>query len=174
MAVTAFHSSRAGRDTSNPGQSRTNSICLTDLMATCADLLGAKLPNNAGEDSVSFLPALLGTAKEPLREAVVHHSINGSFAIRQGSWKLELCPGSGGWSEPKPGGAQEKTLPPVQLYDLTTDPAEQYNVQAKHPEVVQQLTALLKGYVASGRSTPGPKQKNDVAVDFEKRKRKGK
>ena len=38
-------------------------ICLTDLMATCADLLGVKLPDTAGEDSVSMLPALLGTAK---------------------------------------------------------------------------------------------------------------
>ena len=55
--------------------------------------LGAKLPDNAGEDSVSLLPALEGRADKPLREAVVHHSINGSFAIRQGKWKLELCSG---------------------------------------------------------------------------------
>ena len=53
-------------------------------MATCADLLGAKLPDNAGEDSVSFLPALLGRPTRPLREALVHHSINGKFAIRRG------------------------------------------------------------------------------------------
>jgi arylsulfatase A-like enzyme len=155
-----------------PGTKSDQIVCLTDLMATCGDLLGAKLPDNAGEDSVSFLPALLGTANGPVREAVVHHSINGSFAIRQGNWKLELCPGSGGWSEPKPDGAQEKTLPPVQLYDVAADPAEQHNVQANHPEVVQRLTALLASYVASGRSTPGPKQKNDVAVDFDKRKGK--
>ncbi len=78
-------------------------LCLTDLMATCADILDAKLPDHAAEDSVSFLPALEGKAREPLREAVVHHSINGSFAIRQGNWKLALCPGSGGWSAPRPG-----------------------------------------------------------------------
>src|SRR5262249_27302358 len=77
--------------------------CLGDLMATCAEVLDVKLPDDAGEDSVSILPALLGTAKGPLREAVVHHSIDGSFAIRQGKWKLELCPGSGGWSRPRPG-----------------------------------------------------------------------
>ena len=32
-------------------------ICLTDLMATVADLAGVRIPSGAGEDSVSFLPA---------------------------------------------------------------------------------------------------------------------
>ena len=73
-------------------------ICHTDLLATCAEIVGAKLPANAAEDSVSILPALLGTATEPLHEAVVHHSASGAFAIRQGRWKLALCPGSG-WLE---------------------------------------------------------------------------
>ena len=45
-----------------PGQVKAGStcgqlICLTDLMASCADLLAAKLPDNAGEDSISILPA---------------------------------------------------------------------------------------------------------------------
>ena len=139
-------------------------ICLTDLMATCGDILGTKLPDNAGEDSVSILPALLGADKAPLHEALVHHSINGSFAIRQGKWKLELCPDSGGWSEPKPGSAAAKDLPKVQLYDLVADIAETKNVQAEHPEVVKQLTALLEKIIANGRSTPGPKQANDAKI----------
>src|SRR5687768_16061786 len=63
-------------------------LCLTDLMATCAQIVGAKLPDTAGEDSVGFLPAMEGEDRQPLREAVVHHSINGSFAIRQGNFKL--------------------------------------------------------------------------------------
>jgi arylsulfatase A len=139
-------------------------ICLNDFMATCADLLGAKLPDNAGEDSVSFLPALLGMAKGPIRDTLIHHSINGSFAIRQGRWKLELCPGSGGWSIPKPGSAEEKGLPPVQLYDLQAEIGEQKNLQAGHPEIVARLKAILENYIADGRSTPGAKQKNDAAV----------
>jgi arylsulfatase A-like enzyme len=141
-------------------------ICLNDLMATCAEILGVKLPDAAGEDSVSILPALLGKAKEPLREAVVHHSINGSFAIRQGHWKLELCPGSGGWSAPRPGRDDASKLPPVQLYDLSADVEEKNNVQDKHPEVVARLTKLLEKYVADGRSTPGRPQKNTGEVDI--------
>lgn len=143
-------------------------LCLTDLMATAAEIVGAKLPASAAEDSVSFLPALLGAAKAPLREAVVHHSINGSFAIRQGQWKLALCRDSGGWSEPKPGAPKAAELPPVQLFDLSKDSGEQANVQDQHPEVVGRLTKLLEKYVADGRSTPGAPQQNAVEVKLVK------
>ncbi len=139
-------------------------ICLTDLMATCADMLGTKLPDNAGEDSVSILPALRGTDSAPLREAVVHHSINGAFAVRQGKWKLELCADSGGWSEPKPGANEANGLPDTQLYDLSTDIAESKNLQAAHPDEVARLTKLLERIIADGRSTPGAKQANDVQI----------
>lgn len=143
-------------------------LCLTDLMATAADLVGAKLPATAAEDSVSFLPALLGADKAPLREAVVHHSINGSFAIRQANWKLELCRDSGGWSEPKPGSPKAASLPSVQLFDLAKDIGEQTNVQEQHTEVVARLTKLLEKYVADGRSTPGAPQQNAVPVQIVK------
>jgi len=143
-------------------------LCLTDFMATAAEIIGAKPPDNAAEDSVSFLPALLGTAKASLREAVVHHSINGSFAIRQGNWKLALCRESGGWSDPRPGTPKATALPPVQLFDLDKDIGEQINVQDKHPEVVARLTKLLEKYVADGRSTPGTPQQNAVPVQLVK------
>ena len=140
--------------------------CLADFMATAADIIGAKLPANAAEDSVSILPALLGQDKAPLREAIVHHSINGSFSIRQGNWKLELCPGSGGWSAPKPNVNDTSKLPLIQLYNLATDIGENNNVQAEHPEIVARLTKLLEKYVADGRSTLGKPQKNTVDPDI--------
>lgn len=138
--------------------------CLNDLMATCADLLGEELPADAAEDSVSLLPALFGKAGGPSREAVVHHSINGSFAIRRGNWKLIQCGDSGGWSPPRPGSPKAKNLPPVQLYDLSSDAGENLNLHDKHPDVVADLTALLEKYVANGRSTPGAPQKNTGEV----------
>jgi arylsulfatase A len=137
-------------------------VCLTDLFSTCAEILGARLPDTAAEDSVSLLPALLGgTATGPVRETIVHHSVNGSFAIRQGRWKLALCPDSGGWSPPKPGSDEAKGLPEVQLYDLSADFAERHNVQAEHPEIVERLTKLMEKFVANGRSTPGAAQPNN-------------
>ncbi len=140
-------------------------VCLVDLFATCADMVGVEVADTAAEDSVSILPVLTGTAKAPVREAVIHHSINGSFAIRKGKWKLAFCPGSGGWTNPKPGKpAQLKKLAAyerVQLFDMEADPAETSNLSGKHPELVQQLTQLAEKYIADGRSTPGAKQKND-------------
>ena len=140
-------------------------VCLVDLYATCADMVGVKVPDTAAEDSVSILPVLNGTAKAPVREAVVHHSINGSFAIRKGKWKLAFCPGSGGWTNPMPGKpAQLKKLAAherLQLFDMEADPAETSNLSGKHRELVQELTQLAEKYIADGRSTPGAKQKND-------------
>lgn len=143
-------------------------ICHTDLMATCAEILGTKLPDTAGEDSVSMLPALLGTDTAPIRGAVVHHSISGRFAVRQGHWKLEFCPGSGGWGKPDDADAKKRGLPDLQLYDLSTDIGETKNVQAEHPEIVSQMSQLLDDYIANGRSTPGAKQTNDAPIIIHK------
>ena len=140
-----------------------DTVCLVDLFATCADIVGAEVADTAAEDSVSILPVLKGTATAPIREATVHHSINGSFAIRKGKWKLAFCPGSGGWTEPKPGKNKSKLAAHewVQLFDTQADPAETNNLSGKHPDKVKELTQLAEKYIADGRSTPGAKQQNN-------------
>lgn len=142
------------------GKESDATICLTDLLATMADILDADYPNNAGEDSVSFLPAMKGQGKE-VREATIHHSINGSFAIRKGDWKLVLCPGSGGWSAPRPAEAKKMTLPPIQLFNLADDPSETNNLYLTNKDKVRGMYRLLESYVENGRSTPGPKLSNE-------------
>jgi arylsulfatase A len=141
-------------------------ICLTDLMATCAELVNAKLPDNAGEDSFSFLPALQGKLDQPLRPHTIHHSIQGMFAIRQGDWKLCLGSSSGGWSEPKPNSAAAKKLPKQQLFHLGNDPAEQVNLIDIEAKQAQQMLETLSKIVKQGRSTKGTDQMNDVEVNF--------
>ena len=147
-------------------QGKTNSqlVCLTDLFAPCAAIVGGEVPGNAAEDSLSILPALDGSTREPLREAIVHHSINGSFAIRQGNWKLALCPGSGGWSSPRPPQARKQNLPGIQLFNLHADIGEEQNVQREHEQIVKKLTALAKKYLDQGRSTSGPHVLNDSSI----------
>ena len=148
-----------------PGTRCGQLVCQVDFMATCAELTAFNLPPNAAEDSVSLLPLLLG-GRKPVREMAVHHSISGRFAVREGKWKLVLCPGSGGWSDrfsPLPANP-----PPLQLYDMAQDPGERENLQDQHPEIVRRLTAKLQQIVTAGRSTPGPKQTNDAPVEIRK------
>ena len=141
-------------------------VCLTDLMATCAELTGATVPENAGEDSVSFVAALDGKPIQSTRQGVIHHSINGHFSYRQDKWKLLLSTGSGGWSNGKTSGGTAG-----QLYDMDTDPGETTNLYTSQPEVVAGLLAQLESDVRRGRSTAGADQKNDVPVKIWKDKK---
>src|SRR5690606_9354977 len=119
-----------------------------------------------GEDSFSFLDILENKHRtSPVREATVHHSIEGRFAIRQGPWKLILWPGSGGWSAPREA-SELKGLPPYQLYELDKDPEERQNLYSAYPEKVASLKKLLKAYIDRGRSTPGKPQRNDPADNW--------
>jgi len=147
-----------------PGSECGQLICLSDLMATCVEIAGAHLPDNAGEDSVSMVPLFRETGGTG-RISVVHHSITGKFAIRDACWKLVLCPGSGGWTL-NDADAARSGLPLVQLYHMQIDPGEKVNRHAECPDKVKELLALLKTFVANGRSTPGAPQENDVPVDI--------
>ncbi len=152
----------------NKGSTSTETICTTDFMATCAELTGYTLKDNEAEDSYSMLSLFKDkNLKTPFREATVHHSINGSFAIRKGDWKLIMCPGSGGWSFPRPSDkAAIDSLPENQLYNLKSDPSETQNLIVTNKEKAEELKVLLAKYITEGRSTPGTPQKND-AIDFE-------
>ncbi len=134
-----------------PGKVRAGSksgetICLTDFFATAAAVAGAKLPPDAAEDSFSLLPLLEG--KSWTRDPVIHHSANGTFAIRDGKWKLIASAGSGGREKPvgKPFEGQ------YQLYDLSEDIAETTNRIDQVPEVAKRLEAELTRLREAGRS----------------------
>lgn len=134
-------------------------MCLTDLMATCAAIVDQKLPDDAAEDSFNLLPAMLGKADEPIRSYTLHQTNRLALAIRQGRWKYLDHQGSGGNSYKKPvlvPYALPETAPeaPGQLYDLENDPGETTNLYFKHPEKVKALKALLDQTKENGRSAP--------------------
>lgn len=147
-----------------PGSSNDQLICLNDLFATVSEITGAPLPDDGAEDSVSFLPALSGKPIESIRKGVVHHSFSGHFAYRSGPWKLVLARGSGGWSSPNEK-QMPKGAPEGQLYHMGEDIGETNNLFEEKPEKVKELLALLEADVVNGRSTKGPKAKNDVPRD---------
>jgi arylsulfatase A-like enzyme len=136
------------------GTTSDETICLTDLLRTLAAILDASLPRDAAADSYNILPALLGHKNaQPIREATVHQSGDGTLAIRQGPWKLCFALGSHGFSEPR--SVQPKPGEPLgQLYNLADDPAEAKNLWATEPTIVARLTALMERYKKEGRSMP--------------------
>lgn len=123
-------------------------ICLTDFMATAAALVEHPLDHDEGEDSYNHLPVLLGKTAKPVRKAIVHHSVNGTFAIRVDQWKLILGQGSGGFTKVP----VSDTDPEGQLYNLEQDPGETVNLYAEKPEIVSKLKQTLERYQKDGRS----------------------
>ena len=112
-------------------------ICLTDLFATAADLTGREINRKKeGEDSFSILPLLRGS-KFHSREPVINHSAFGMFAIRNKEWKLVLGNGSGGRQQPR----GKRFHGPYELYNLKTDIREQVNLADKSPEVMKTMLA---------------------------------
>ena len=133
-----------------PGSTCEETICLTDVMATAAEIAGAELPENSAEDSFSLLPLMEGKTWPTPRAPVVNHSAAGMFAIRDGKWKLVLGNGSGGRQKPR----GKPFAKPFMLFDLSKDIGEQNDLAARETETVERLTGMLDGLRKSGRSRP--------------------
>ena len=133
-------------------------VCQSDFLATIAEIIGAHMPDNAGEDSYSLLPVLKSDEYPgDLRGPLIHHSSMGYFAIRQGKWKLNMLRGSGGSLEPRL--IQAKTgEAPYELYNVEDDPGETTNLYFQHPKIVEGLIRKITAIIENGRSTPGAPQ----------------
>lgn len=125
-------------------------ICLNDLLATAAEIVGAKVPDNAGEDSVSLVPELLGSTASSSREGTLHQSMAGDLSLRQGPWKMIFFKN----------GKRE-------LYNMQADLSETKDVLAENADIAAKLTALMQRYIDRGRSTPGKEQKNEFELTLE-------
>ncbi len=141
-----------------PGSISDETICVTDLMATLADIVGYSLDNQTAEDSYSFLPVFLEKSSgPPIREATVHHAPNGQFAIRQGDWvyidwkngNVTRVPD---WFDQEKG--YSKTEAPGLLYNLKNDLSEYQNLYHEQPEIAARLKNLLEKYRSQSRSIP--------------------
>ena len=132
-----------------PGSKNDHTVCLNDLMATAADIVGSQLPDNAGEDSVSLVPELLEATGRPVRDTTIHQSYSGDLAIRQGSWKLIFFQN----------GKRE-------LYNLETDLSETNDVLSANAQIATRLTGLMQTWIDRGRSTPGAAQVNDFELSI--------
>jgi arylsulfatase A-like enzyme len=144
-----------------PAGTTSNQITsLTDVMATVAAIVDAKLPNDAAEDSFNMLPAMLGEDSGPIRNYILQQGFGGLryLAIRRGNWKYLAHKGSGGNRYESHRLMKKYYMPdtapnaPGQLYNLETDPGETKNLYFENPKMVEQLKSLLKESLESGRS----------------------
>ena len=158
-------------------------IAQQDLMRTFADICSVELSSDEAPDSISFLPLLKGTDVST-RQTMILQSTE-RYAVRDGNWKLALCPGSGckgqfgnepaslaAWTEARrifgkaATRADLSAAPFVQLFDLSNDPGESQNLAAEQPERIQRMIGILQNQISRGRCTPGPSLENDGQIDY--------
>jgi len=145
-----------------PGSTSSQITSLCDVFVTAAELVGAKVPDNAAEDSFSLVPILMSRDNEPMRPYLLQQAFTGArdLAIRRGKWKYLAHQGSGGNNYESSPELKEYALPDTaptaagQLYDLESDPGETRNLALEHPEIVTEMNAILKKSIASGHSRP--------------------
>ena len=143
------------------GKSSDQMVCLTDVFATCADIVAAEVPADGAEDSISFLPAAMGDASADGRTSLVNHSNHGEFAYRDGPWKLVFKMSGRNLQ-------QSRGKPTVaELYNLDDDINEQKDLSVRHADVVQRMAKQLKKLIAHGTSRADQTGANDTDVRFD-------
>lgn len=115
-------------------------ICLTDVMATIAEVIDADVDTNQSEDTYSFYALLNGEGTDFNRPPIVHHSVNGTFAVREESYKMIFSDGSGGREKPVGGVFQQ----PYQLYDILKDPQETENLISQETDKAAKMENKLE------------------------------
>lgn len=148
------------------GASSQQMVCLTDLLATGAEIAGAELPQSGAEDSISFLSALQGKTLQgktnnAARRSLVNHSNHGEFAYRDGSWKLVFKMSGKNLQQSR----GKPTVP--QLFNLDSDISETHDLAKQRPKIVTQMTADFKRLIEQGTSRPGQVAANDTYVRFD-------
>jgi len=102
-----------------------------DFLPTVAEIAGVKTPENI--DGISYLPELLG--KEQKQHEYLYwefHELGGRQAVRKGNWKLVSYQ------------VFDPTKTTIELFNLADDIGEENNVAEKHPEIVKELSEMMK------------------------------
>ncbi|MEW4562071.1 arylsulfatase [Bremerella sp. JC770] len=159
-------------------------ICQVDLLATFMALTGQDMSSLSGKDSINLLPALTDNPTSPVRDELLLAPFKQpNLAIRKGKWMYIGARGSGGFTGSKPNqhawggpgavafagsinsdidnGQIKKNAPRAQLYNLEEDLSQTTNVYRDHPEVVEEMEALLDAYrpkktAAPSKASPKP------------------
>lgn len=113
-----------------------------DVMPTCLDLAGVKLPTDRAIDGYSLKDALTQGAESP-RQTMFYYSGPKLRAVRWKQWKLHL-------DEPRSelGGGYKQSDKRL-LFNLEHDPGEKYNVADRNPEIVETIRRVIEKHLAT-------------------------
>ena len=117
-----------------PGHLEAGGVChepviSTDIMPTICAALGIPLPNDRIYDGKNMLPILAGNTQGTLHDALYWDGDSGTWAIREGKWKLLF-------------GKSKK----LELYDLDADIGEKNNLAGKYAGEVERLEKRFKNW----------------------------
>jgi arylsulfatase A-like enzyme len=101
-----------------------------DLLPTIAGIVGATLPAGRAIDGQDIRAFLEGTAPSPDEWFFYYNSGGRLEGVRDRRWKLHLT-------------FPEKGEPAQELFDLSADPYERWNVAAEHLDIVARLSARM-------------------------------
>lgn len=107
-----------------------------DLFATALTLGGAKIPDDRVIDGVDLSPLLFGRGKLP-QHPFFYYRGDKLFACRIGNYKAHF------FTQPGYGKDKAEAHEPPLLYDLGTDPGEQFDVASEHPDIVEKIRAVV-------------------------------
>jgi arylsulfatase A len=134
--------------------------------------LSIVLPEQAGQDGVSFLPLLKPESMHrPVRDCMVHHSMQGDFALRKDNWvfidaptgeDVVVDPNCCSIVDPEPEWFKrergyEAHAYPGELYNLTEDIRQRRNLYGEYPDKVREMRdrlEMIKGDSADAGTCP--------------------
>ncbi len=132
-------------------------VSLSDLLATCADVLNSSLEDFGELDSESMLPVLRG--QEGGRTSLVLHGGDGRFALRQGPWLFVDAPSGSEREEPDWYRSERGYVAhnhPGELFNLVHDLPERDNRYGTERDLVTQMSKALDQTVADHRVSGTP------------------
>lgn len=122
-------------------------ISQVDLLASLAELVGAKVSEIDELDSQNVLPSLLGESTDG-RDHLVQQSSDG-LALRQGPWKYIEVAERSDWAYNRHNlGDTPLNVEPLDsteyLFNLEDDPEETENLANEHPDKLEEMRDLLE------------------------------